>query len=161
MRYLILLLIVFFAGCSLFGEGHKDAQVEFSLNNSSSYEGELPIQIYFTSPGQSKTLTASDFSGSKSYVGPFQTATSGTLRITAQLLDTNDEVAISETVKLPLKSDWEYGITVAVGAKDPINLCFGCQGSKAVAINSKLNFSETDSLFIVWGGNSISNPVNY
>ena len=160
MKNLILLFIIFFSGCSLFDE-EKDAQVEFRLENNSMYEGELPIRIDFSSPSQSENLTASDFSGTKFFVGPYKTATSGTLKIVVQLLYTNDKVEVSETVKLPLKSDWKYGITVAVGPTNPINLCFGCQASKAVAINSKLNFPETDSLFIVWGGNSISNPVDF
>ncbi len=158
MRNLILLLIIFTTSCSLF-DNEQDSQVEFSLDNSSAYEGKLPIKITFSSPGQTKTLTTSDFSDSKSYIGPYKTATSGTLQLTVQMLDTNDKAVTSEIVKLPLKSDWKYYIKVAVGPENPIYTCFICQDSKAFAIDSKLNFPETDSLFIVWSGNSISNPI--
>jgi hypothetical protein len=163
MRYSALFIVaLLFAGCSLFG-GDGKAQVEFRLSNSSQDTTSLPIQVRFSTADQSKTLLRSDFSGPEgsTVAGPFDTATSGQLTVDAALLNQEGDPLTSGTVKLPLKSDWEYRVTVAVGQTNPIRGCFGCQGSKAFAVDPALEFAPQDSLFIVWGGNSISNPIVY
>ena len=111
-------------------------------------------------PLKEKTLTRSDFSdGVKA--GPFSTAIYGTLRIEVALLGEDGEAMSSGMVRLPLQPNNEYSVTVDIGESNPIRACLGCQGSKVFAIDPDLGYAPTDSLFIVWAGNSISNPVIY
>lgn len=63
----------------------------------------------------------------------------------------------SGTVRIPLKPDWEREVQFHVADSDPIDRCFGCEGSE------RFEFSGLPGkhLYVVWGGNSISEPVVY
>jgi len=65
------------------------------------------------------------------------------------------------SLELPLRSDWRYGVTVQVDSTDPARYCLGCIGSLAFALRPGVGRSVRDSLWLSWGGNSISNPVEY
>lgn len=93
--------------------------------------------------------------------GPFDTATSSTLRVACSVLTEEGEALATEEVRLPLRSDWRYSVDCAVGQLNPYRVCFGCMGFNAKPLGPSQGFASGDSLFVVWGGTSISSPVHY
>ncbi len=93
--------------------------------------------------------------------GPFDIATSGVLHVACSLLDDAGDVVATEDANLPLRSDWRHDVQCAVGRLNPYRMCMGCSGFEATSLGPELGFAEGDSLFVVWGGTSISSPVLY
>jgi len=60
-------------------------------------------------------------------------------------------------VTLEVPSDWEWEVQFHLGLLDPADTCFGCAGSQAY----ELADDREERLFVVWGDNSISDPVSY
>lgn len=58
---------------------------------------------------------------------------------------------------LEVPSDWEWEVQFHLAMLDPADTCFGCAGSQA----HRLADDREQQLFVVWGGNSISDPVSY
>ncbi len=122
------------------------------------------FRISFVDGPRTRTLGRSDFAsheGVQFDAGPFETSTSGTLRLACSILDSSGHSVAAETVRLPLRPGWRYSVTCAVGMHNPADACFGCLGSEATPLGPALGFAPGDSLFVVWGGTSISNPVLY
>jgi hypothetical protein len=94
-------------------------------------------------------------------IGPFPTRQSGTLRIVLKIYDDDRETGTVGTLELPLKNDWFWGVDVSFQENNPIDVCFGCFGSKEYELDPVLGYDDNQRLFIVWGGNSIKNPVLY
>lgn len=67
----------------------------------------------------------------------------------------------SGTVLLPRRKDWRWNLTVQADSADPRLRCFGCAGSKAFPLAEELRTPTMDSVWAVWGGNSIKHPVTY
>ena len=44
---------------------------------------------------------------------------------------------------------------------NPVDVCFGCFGYEEYDLDPILGFGSNMKLWIVWGGNSISDPVTY
>lgn len=65
------------------------------------------------------------------------------------------------TVLLPRRSDWKWGVDIITSTTDPRRTCLGCFGSQAFPLLAGYRTPEHDSVWVVWGGNSISNPVVY
>jgi hypothetical protein len=66
-------------------------------------------------------------------------------------------VTVSEgAVRLPLRSDWRWGVQVVSATSDPKEACFGCTGSKAFALAPEYRGPLRDSVWLIWGGDSIS-----
>ncbi|HEX5131442.1 MAG TPA: hypothetical protein VFX92_03025 [Candidatus Krumholzibacteria bacterium] len=93
--------------------------------------------------------------------GRFDTATSGTFRINFVLLSDGVETTTRGTVDIPLRGDWGWSIDFWLMEEDPADLCFGCSGSTAFDVDSLPGLDPGVKLWVVWGGNSISNPVTY
>lgn len=74
----------------------------------------------------------------------------------------DNNIIISEgSLQLPLRMDWGWGVSFHIDNKNPAKTCFGCLGYKVFPINKKYRESENDSLYVIWGGNSISSPGIY
>jgi hypothetical protein len=74
----------------------------------------------------------------------------------------SDGVLLSTgSVTLPRKSDWRWHVSIQVATANPLEVCFGCEGAQAFALVEEFRVSEQDSVWVVWGGNSISEPVIY
>jgi hypothetical protein len=82
------------------------------------------------------------------------------LELTYQL-ESGGEVLSSGSVTLPRRSDWIWGVTIWARTTDPLEGCFGCFGSAAFSLAQAFRAVERDSVWMVWGGNSISDPVIY
>ena len=65
------------------------------------------------------------------------------------------------SVSLPRRSDWKWRVDIIASTLDPRRTCFGCFGSTAFALLDSYRSVDHDSIWVVWGGNSISNPVVY
>ena len=59
-----------------------------------------------------------------------QTRTRGNLQVSFRLADGGDVLSERQVV-LPLRHDWELGLTFRTATEDPAQLCFGCEGSRA------------------------------
>jgi hypothetical protein len=58
-------------------------------------------------------------------------------------------------VVLEARPDWEWEVQFHIAGTDPFDQCFGCVGSEAFSLGAR----EDVRLYVVWGGNSISDPV--
>jgi hypothetical protein len=126
--------------------------------------------LHVTDGKISYQLTNSDFEGEyQELSAPVkETSTSGELIIHFELTDSQtNEMISSGDFSLDLRNDWRYGITFRADSieADPTFGCFGCLGYKSFEMDPVLDESgstfENDSLYVVWGGNFISNPVDY
>ncbi|HUF65430.1 MAG TPA: hypothetical protein VMM17_05580, partial [Gemmatimonadaceae bacterium] len=98
--------------------------------------------------------------GGSVYDGPdLPTARSGTLRVAYALVTADNDTVSAGALDLPLRSDWRYGIEIIPDSLDPARQCFGCLGSRAFALAEPYRVAASDSVYIVWGGNSIKDPV--
>lgn len=108
----------------------------------------------------SRTLRGADIGGQTPEVREFPTGLSGTLRVAfrfAQGISTASEGSLDVT----LQPDWIYGFDIFVDSLNPTRSCFGCQGSRAFPLAPEYRRSPRDSVWLVWGGNSIKNPAVY
>jgi hypothetical protein len=48
-----------------------------------------------------------------------------------------------------------------VDSTNPTRLCFGCIGARAFPLAAAYQRTERDSVWLIWGGNYIRNPVIY
>lgn len=62
---------------------------------------------------------------------------------------------------VPLRSDWRYGFDIRVDSTNPTRLCFGCIGARAFPLAAAYQRTARDSVWLIWGGNYIRNPVIY
>ena len=65
------------------------------------------------------------------------------------------------SVRLDLRRDWIWGVEIRIDSLDPTRECFGCAGSRSFPLAREYQRSVRDSVWMVWGGNSIRNPVIY
>jgi hypothetical protein len=105
------------------------------------------------------TWRGSDFQSSLDLPTPTtrerETGTRGEIEISFRLQMSGDTVSEGR-VKLPLRSDWRWGVQVVSATSDPGEACFGCTGSKAFPLAPEYRGPERDSVWLVWGGSSIS-----
>ena len=93
--------------------------------------------------------------------GPFSTAHSGNIHIDFALLDGGVASSTRGSIELPLQHDWGWSVSFSVSDTNPTSRCYGCMGSLEFPLDSALGYDPSMKLYIVWGGNSISNPVVY
>ncbi|MFH1006082.1 MAG: hypothetical protein V1800_01105 [Candidatus Latescibacterota bacterium] len=91
-----------------------------------------------------------------------ETRKEGTLLVDYQFKDSEGVVVSTGQVKLGLRRDWRWGIDVFHSDQNPYHMCMGCFGYESFPIMIPAYVtSDSDSVFVIWGGNSISNPVVY
>lgn len=105
--------------------------------------------------GRVRTLRGAELDGRE-----LSTATSGSLRFGYRAVSSTTIVS-EGSVEVPLRNDWRYGFDIFVDSLDPRRGCFGCIGAKPFPLAAGFRRSAKDSVWIVWGGNSISNPAVY
>jgi hypothetical protein len=131
------------------------------------------INFYdYTRPqaGQSISITYDDGSGVRT-VGAdlrprefefpstprYPTRTSGTMKVTITLTRDGRTAAV-DTLELPLKTDWIWGVAVHAAAENPMQSCIGCMGAHRQPLPADLARVPGEAMWIVWSGNSIRNP---
>jgi hypothetical protein len=91
----------------------------------------------------------------------FETRTGGELFLSIAIEHPTDGTIATGAITVPLRPDWLWGVSVRNATSNPAEYCFGCWGSTAVALPPAYRTAGRDSVWIVWGGNSITNPVTY
>lgn len=149
------------AGCSIF-ESEDSSEVQLSVQGNVNVLRRA-INVQIEAPGWRKTLTGSDFSSpnAPNYSQSFATPNSGTLQVKFTLKDSIGNQLSDGVISLDLRSDWRWSIDFVLSNQDPFYGCFGCIGHSSFPVDPVLQKSAKDSLFIIWGGNSIKHPVIY
>jgi len=114
--------------------------------------------------GRAWTWRGSDFHTTTTRPTPTteerDTHTSGNAEVSFRLEEAG--VVLSEgSVTLPLRAAWRWSVSVMAQTTDPRQGCFGCVGATAFPLAESHRAPERDSIWVVWGGNSISDPVVY
>ena len=161
MNLLVVILFLFRVGCSPVGNNDQ-SQIRLRIDGSiQSLRKNLTVQLI--TPGWQKTLRGSDFGTPEAptYSQWFETAKSGSIQAIATLKDSTGYHTSSDTVSLDIRSDWVWDVTVVLDNRNPYYGCCGCIGYRTYRVDTVFQRSASDSLFVVWGGNSIKNPVIY
>lgn len=164
--YSILFLSLLISGCSLFGSDEEPAEILFTVQNFSAEE----LSISTTGVKSGLNISKNDFSGNDGGHVPgstesFNTDNDGMMTVTFSFLNENSKLSEGE-FEIELREDWQWSINFQIGSADynPLDNCFGCQFYESFELNPMaLDNSETeaDSLYVVVGGNYISEPVIY
>ena len=85
--------------------------------------------------------------------------TSGPDLSVAFRLESRGAVLSAGTVTLPRRRDWCWNVSVQSATTDPKFECFACVGSQAFPLAVEYQAPDRDSIWVVWGGNSIRDPV--
>ncbi len=91
------------------------------------------------------------------------TENSGTLSMAFWFLSPEGDTVSAGEVSMPLRDDWRWhiGIHGAAGRRY-FQGCFGCSGAEPFEIRvPAYATTDSDSVWVIWGGNSISHPVIY
>lgn len=157
-KYLSVLLILILIGCS----PEDTSEIHLSLQGNNTILRKA-IKVEMTAGGLNTTLYGKDFSSPDSQLctKTFITPTSGSIFIKFTLSDAIRGELNSGVITLNAKPDWHWSVDFQLSSENPFNGCFGCVDYKAFPIDSVFQTSNQDSLFIIWGGNSIKNPVIY
>lgn len=150
-----LLSLAAFAGCA-----PDEARVSVRYAPRSDL-GSLQPAVAVKAPGLNRALSLAEL-GATTTAGPFEFATpmSGQLDVEFTLSDHGAAVA-NGSVRVDLRPDWAWGFRILVDSANPTRLCFGCEGARAFPLAESHRRSAVDSVWIVWGGNSIKHPVVY
>jgi hypothetical protein len=146
------------AGATI-GCGDDEARVAVRYIGAATLPQDL-LTVHVTDGRRLYTIRGRALGGPDREGASFATRTSGTLWLRFRMAD-GSAVASEGEVELPLRADWSYGVEFRVAADDPTRFCFGCQGAKAFPLAAAFRGLPADSLWVVWGGNSIRNPVVY
>jgi hypothetical protein len=89
------------------------------------------------------------------------TQTSGPDLEVTYRLENAGAVLSSGAIVLSRRSDWRWAVTISAATTNPEEGCFGCFGSSPFPLAEDFRAPGRDSIWVVWGGNSISDPVIY
>jgi hypothetical protein len=156
-RITVITLLAASTACS------PDARISFSTRVGGPLAG-AALTVTVEDGARRWTWTGDDFRTRTSSGAPtspsISTPTSGTAQVTFELRDGNAVIS-SGTVSIPLQGDWAWNLDLIASTDDPMLRCFGCQGSQAFPLAEAWRAEGQDSIWVVWGGNSISDPVVY
>jgi hypothetical protein len=123
------------------------------------------LTVTILESGRSREARGCDFATDVNWGTPHSpewgTSTSGDLTVSFVLADTAGAWQVTGQATLPLRPDWRWGVQFANTTQNPAAQCFGCAGSLAFPLPPAARAAGRDSLWIVWGGNSIAHPVVY
>lgn len=157
-RALAVLLAVLASGCG----SANESRVQFGVHGNEDILRPL-LTITATSGDWNLVVRGEEIrsSGTPNYTEHFETPRQGTLRVEAVLARPGEAPLASGAIELEIRADWSWGVTVFLADRNPADTCFGCLGSEAFPVPAELTPAAADSLWLVWGGNSISDPVVY
>lgn len=169
MKYIMIFvtLCCVCVGCSVFGGSSQPAEIRFTIQNFDMDK----ITIQTNDGSRSIQIDRNDFAGTENRPVPgstdwYRTATKGTIHISIELANEDGEQFSSGEFELDLKKDWRWGVSLRAGDKDfdPLFGCFGCITYYTFEINKDAiqnDSQRSDSLYVIVGGNYISDPVEY
>jgi hypothetical protein len=144
-------------GLAALGACSPGGEVQFSFQGGDSTVTLDMLTIRFSDPLHSRTVTKADFT-TPNLSRNFETMDRGNLHMDVVLARSPGDTVAHGALDLTLRSDWRYGVEISLADSNPTRFCFGCIGSRSFVVSPTLS---VDSLFLVWGGNSISDPVIY
>lgn len=110
------------------------------------------------------SIVGSDFFTDEHLVQPhtikYETCRNGSFSVSFKLKKYG-EIVSTGTISLPLEKDWNMKLNFFIKDENPLKGCFGCRGYKAFPIIKEFRKTANDSLYIIWSGNYIANPVVY
>jgi hypothetical protein len=163
--YIIIISTLIFSGCSLFGTDEEPAEIQFTVQNFSSDE----LSITTTGTKNDLNLSKSDFTNNNSEslgsTNSFSTDIDGLMTVSFTFINNNNILSEGE-FEIDLREDWQWSVNFQIGTADynPLDTCFGCQFYESFELNPESlssSESEADSLYVILGGNFISEPVVY
>jgi hypothetical protein len=164
----ILLLVLSFCSCAkkkTTSVDQDEATVRFRFINQVSRVNVPMLHITYNHGATARTLRDSDFhfdSTSQQYLtSTFATPLAGTLSLNVLLTDTTGDTVSSGSAAIPLRPDWAWGIDIFPSHTNPYLYSFGVVGYQAFPLRPAYQDSLSDSLYLLWGGNSIKHPVIY
>ncbi len=89
------------------------------------------------------------------------TGTSGSIAVAFELVDSTGGTPVTGAITLPLQRDWRWFVHFYNVTANPAQYCFGCAGTRSLALPEALRTEGRDSLWVVWGGYSVSQRVVY
>lgn len=91
-----------------------------------------------------------------------ETISDGTLTMWFRLEGPGGLLVSSGKVSMPLREDWRWGIGLHRFSGPPRGKAFGEVGRQSFEIiEPAYAATDSDSVWVIWGGNSVSNPVIY
>lgn len=155
----LLVLLLLAEGCARKSHISFSYQGAFASNDSIAAQPNTGVRVSWTKDGvfPGRDLVLEEYEQE----GPFSTAHSGNIHIDFALLNNGAPSSTKGSVELPLQSDWGWGVDFWVGDTDPMDMCFGCVGSLEFPLDPTLGYPPSKKLYVVYGGNSISDPVTY
>lgn len=149
-------LVTTATGCS------EVALVSFSVfPNGDRFRPEM-VTVAFSDDERTRVVAADDFVGisGRADTREFETRTSGSLDIEV-MVESGAEMVARGTLDLPLDPDWRWSVQIFLREENPHDTCIGCFGYRAFPVDEAYRTSPAESLWMIWGGNSISNPIVY
>ena len=168
LRLCPLLGLLLFTGCSLFGSDDR-AEIQFAIPRAGLVADNL-LSLRAGEGEHALTITTIDFGPAEQtttgYATPgYETATRGTLGVSFELQTSGGEPIATGQFDVDLREDWRWSVILQAGSAelDPTEGCFGCFGYRAFAVDEKAQgaAADADSVYVVLGGNYISDPVTY
>lgn len=160
--------LVLLAGCSLFGD--EEARVRFNISQTDRLTTSNALRISFSDDRSRYQLTREDFHHSESVglvTDYFETATAGSLQVAFRLAQPDGDRIAGGDLQIEHREDWSWSVNLFAdsASANPVRGCFGCAGYHSFPIDTtvleKEYPSSPDSVYVVWGGNRIDDPVTY
>jgi hypothetical protein len=156
-RSLLLFLGLVLTGCSETARISAVARLDPPLTTDM-----LTVTVREESGGW--TWRGSDFRSSIEWPTPTtrdrETGSRGQIGVSFRL-DASGSTVSEGSVTLPLRRDWRWGLQIISATSDPREACFDCTGSKAFSLAPEYRGPERDSVWVMWGGDSIAEDATH
>lgn len=139
--------------------GSDEARASVSYYDAPTLPRTL-LAVTVSDGGSARRLTSAEIGANGRPAAELATRQSGTLSVAFRFADGAATIA-EGSAEVPLRSDWAYGFTIHVDSANPRRTCFGCIGSTPFPLLARYRRTPADSVWLVWGGNSIRHPVVY
>lgn len=139
-----------------------EALVSFSVLSEPGRLEPGMVTVRFSDGAGTRTVSGDDFVGNdqRADTREFATRNRGTLEVLVEV-EAETGLVASGTLDLPLQPDWRWSINFFLDERNPHDSCIGCFGYLSSPLLEAYSTSPAESLWLTWGGNSISNPVVY
>jgi hypothetical protein len=138
-----------------------EARVRFAVIGQGALQPSM-LSIQFSENGRRRVVSGTDFVVDGSFAQPhtrwYSTATAGTLTVDFTVRDAEGASVAEGEIELQLQPDWQWEVHFLIDDRNPALGCLGCIGHRAFVIPPPVATTPRDSLYVIWGGNSIKNP---
>lgn len=151
-----LMLLAAFAGISCAEQDRADIEVLYAPSAAAPLDA---VTVTLTGAGIDRELNGAEL-GTTRYATPhsprIELAPGEELTVGFRI--EGAAIMAEGAVRIPIEPGRRYGASAGIQAERPV--CLGCVELLAFPLTGEAA-NGTDSLFISWGSNSISNPVDY